>query len=47
MDSLFDIFASMLWFFFLIMAIWIFIAIFGDIFGRTDSTAARRQAGSS
>jgi hypothetical protein len=35
-NSLFDIFASMLWFFFLFMAIWIFIAIFGDIFRRTD-----------
>ena len=31
-----DIFASMIVFFFWFMAIWIFIAIFGDIFRRND-----------
>jgi septation ring formation regulator EzrA len=41
-NSLFDVFASMLWFFFLFMAIWIFIAIFGDIFRRTDIQAMTR-----
>jgi Short C-terminal domain/Phospholipase_D-nuclease N-terminal len=31
-----DVFFSMIWFFFLIMFLWIFIALFGDIFRRKD-----------
>ena len=41
-----DIFASMIVFFFWFMAIWIFIAVFADIFRRNDLPAWPRPAGS-
>jgi hypothetical protein len=36
MQNLTDVFLAMIYFFFLFMAIWIFIAIFADIFRRND-----------
>lgn len=36
MNSLGDFLIWMVWVFFLVLAIWIFIAIFADIFGRRD-----------
>jgi hypothetical protein len=42
MNNLGDVFLSMLWFFFLFMAIWIFIAIFADIFRRNDISGAMK-----
>jgi len=36
MNSFSDVFLAMIEFFFLFMAIWIFIAVFGDIFRRND-----------
>jgi len=42
-----DIIYSMIAFFFWVTIIWIFIAIFGDIFRRTDIHGGARPAGSS
>jgi len=36
MNSFSDVFLAMIEFFFLFMAIWVFIAVFGDIFRRND-----------
>ena len=47
MNNLGDVLLTMVAFFFWVMAIWIFISIFGDIFRRDDLTAWRRRAGSS
>ena len=42
-----DVIWSMVVFFFWFMLIWIFIAIFADIFRRQTSRAGRRRSGSS